>query len=237
MNQPSASRPRICVSLAQPTVTALLAAGRAAAPEADLLEIRLDALTVPASSAVAELLAAGLGRPLLFTNRPTWEGGNFSGPEEERIAPLLAAIKSGAAYVDIEMRAAVHLRQQIIAAAKAGASQVIVSWHDFSGTPAAEELTAILRQQQASGGHLGKIVTTATAFPEVLRVLNLQSEAAELNFPLIAFCMGEAGMISRLATLYLGGRMTYAAPAAGQTTAPGQLPAATLREIERLLTP
>lgn len=228
---------RICVSLAQPTVAALLTAGRPAAPEADLLEIRLDALTVPTVPAVAELLAAGLARPLLFTNRPSWEGGGFNGSEEERIAPLLAAIKGGAAYVDIELRTAEPLRQQLIAAAGTGATQIIVSWHDFSGTPAAKELTAILKQQQASGGHLGKIVTTATNAQEVLRVLNLQSEAAELDFPLIAFCMGEAGMISRLATLYLGGHMTYAAPAVGRTTAPGQLPAATLREIERLLTP
>lgn len=232
-----ARRPRICVSLAQPTVAALLAVGREAAAAADLLEIRLDALTGPALPAVGELLVAGLARPLLFTNRPTWEGGAFNGPEEERIAPLLAAIAGGAAYVDIELRAAAELRQRVIAAAQTGATRVIVSWHDFAGTPGEAELAAIVSRQQQSGGHLGKIVTTATRAGEVLRVLALPNQAAALGFPLIAFCMGEAGKISRLATLYLGGAMTYAAPAAGQATAPGQLPAATLREIERLLAP
>ena len=62
-------------------------------------------------------------------------------------------------------------------------------------------------------------------------MLNLQDEAATLGFPLIAFCMGRAGMISSIATLELGGFMTYAAPDNGPVTAPGQLPASVLRTI------
>ena len=60
-------------------------------------------------------------------------------------------------------------------------------------------------------------------YPDVLRVLHLQCQAKALGFPLIAFCMGEQGKLSRIITLLLGGYMTYAAPDEQQATAPGQL--------------
>ena len=37
-----------------------------------------------------------LHKPLLFTNRPLWEGGAFDAPEERRIAPLFEAIRQWA---------------------------------------------------------------------------------------------------------------------------------------------
>ena len=68
-------------------------------------------------------------------------------------------------------------------------------------------------------------------FQDVLRVFNLQTLAAEMGFPLITFCMGKAGVISRVATLTLGGYMTYAAPDGGAPTAPGQFALTPLRGI------
>lgn len=217
--------PKICVSIAAATTALALTAARAAAPVADVLEIRLDSLADPA---VAPFMST-LGTPLLFTNRPTWEGGNFVGPEADRVALLVAAAQAGAAYVDIELRCERRFFNLLLAAADATA--IIVSWHDFSGTPSARELAAILHSQQEAGATIGKIVTTAHTFQDVLRVLDLQTEAATLGFPLISFCMGRAGMISRIATLELGGFMTYAAPDSGLATAPGQLPASVMRTI------
>jgi 3-dehydroquinate dehydratase type I len=83
----------------------------------------------------------------------------------------------------------------------------------------------------ASGAHVGKIVTTAQTANDVLRVLALQQEARAAGFPLTAFCMGEAGRISRLATLYLGGYMSYACLNEAQATAPGQLSVHRLRQL------
>jgi len=110
-------------------------------------------------------------------------------------------------------------------------TKLICSWHNFTLTPSASELEAILGQQIASGAHIGKIVTMAEDSRDVLRVLNLPPLAAEHGFPLIAFCMGEAGMISRAATLFLGGYMTYAAPDSGKGSAPGQLPVSAMRAM------
>ena len=98
---------------------------------------------------------------------------------------------------------------------------LIISWHDFSGTPSSDELGEILQQQMESGAHIGKIVTTANDYQDVLRILNLLAMAAENNFPLIAFCMGSIGKISRVATTKLGGYMTYAAPDGGDGDSAG----------------
>ena len=73
-------------------------------------------------------------------------------------------------------------------------------------------------------------------YHDVLRVLNLQEEAARMDIPLIAFCMGRPGVISRVATVELGGYMTYCAAHEDEATAPGQLSVAVLRQIEALMT-
>jgi 3-dehydroquinate dehydratase I len=218
---------RICVSIAAPTVKEAVAIGRRAEAHADVLEIRLDALASPEVSPFIEQLRA----PLLFTNRPTWEGGQFSGSEQDRIDLLLAALEAGAAYVDIELQAEPGLQESILATARQKGARVIVSWHDFKTTPSAQGLATILQRQYRSGAAIGKIVTTARDFRDVLRVLSLQEAAAEMEFPLIAFCMGRPGMISRLATLALNGYMSYAAPDDGAATAAGQLPLSVLRTM------
>lgn len=224
---------RICVSIAadpaagNPVNAALATAGRSE-PAADVLEIRLDSLPTPDIRPFMQQLH----KPLLFTNRPLWEGGAFAGGEDERLAPLLAAIRAGAAYVDIEINTSQLLRDQLLDVIMEGsATRLIISWHNFIETPAVGELEAILLELHQSGAHVGKLVTMAHDFKDVLRVLNLQARAAELAFPLIAFCMGSQGTISRLATLALGGYMTYAAPDTGGATAFGQLPVSVLRQM------
>jgi 3-dehydroquinate dehydratase-1/3-dehydroquinate dehydratase/shikimate dehydrogenase len=220
----------VCVAIAADAAAAdpqaeVLEAARQAEALADVIEIRLDSIPQP------EIIS----RPLLFTNRPLWEGGLYDGDEGARTGLLLDAISAGAAYVDIEMKTAFDLRQEVIGRAREQQTRVIVSWHNFDETPSTVELEEIFNEQYASGAGIGKIVTMATTSEDVLRVLSLQLLAAEKDFPLIAFCMGRAGMISRLATLELGGYMTYAAPDSGRATAPGQLRVSTLRTMLQTL--
>ena len=221
----------ICVAVALPDTAAVLAAVRPVLSEVDVVEIRLDGMR--------ETNIAGLcrqiDRPLLFTNRAAWEGGACKDPEEERIKPLLAAARGGAAYVDLELRADPSLRQLLLEEIRGTAARLIISHHDFARTPDAGQLSAILREEAESGAQIGKIVTMAHDPQDVLRVLNLQVEARQRNFPLIAFCMGEAGRISRIITLLLGGFMTYAALDPRQATAPGQLSVGELKTAMALL--
>jgi len=219
---------KICVSIAERDPRRALELALASVPVADVLEIRLDVLERPD---FAQFLAGVSDVPLLFTCRPDWEGGAFSGSEEERLQILAEAALAGGAYIDVELRSPEPLRSALIRQAQAVGAKVIVSWHDFKTTASAQALQSIVQDEYRSGADLGKIVTLARDFADVLRVLGLQELAAEVGFPLCAFCMGEVGKISRVATLELGGAMTYAAPDQGAPAAPGQLPVSALRRI------
>lgn len=223
---------KICVSIAERDLSRALVMATEAVAQADVLEIRLDVLAAQDFSVFLEALP---GAKLLFTCRPEWEGGGFRGSEEARVEILAAAAAAGGALLDIELRTAEELRTPLIKSAQRSGAKVIVSWHDFKTTASSQALESILQEQYRSGADWGKIVTTPRDFRDVLRVLNLQDSAAEIGFPLCAFCMGKIGMISRIATLGLGGVMTYAAPDGGKSAAPGQLPASAMRRIEELL--
>ena len=218
---------RICVAVARETVDEALAVAGQVASSADVIEIRLDYLR---EMDVAPFLAA-IGKPLLFTNRPAWEGGRFTGDEDARLAPLLEAVEQEAAYVDLELMAPKESMHRLLAALKQSSTRLIVSWHNFEQTPQRSELLTNLKAMQDNGAHIGKIVTMARDYRDVLRVLQLQEDAAQMHFPLIAFCMGPPGVISRLATLELGGFMTYCAANEDEATAPGQLSVDALRRI------
>jgi len=224
-------RGKICVSLAGSDAAVISDKARQISDPPDVLEIRLDSMAVPE----VEKCCSALRSPLLFTNRPVWEGGAFSGTEEERVEPLLEAVHLQAAYVDLELRADLQLRNRLRSVMENGPTRMILSWHDFESTPSAEVLSDVLRQMMDSGAHVGKIVTTAQSPEEVLRVLQLQEQAGKADFPLSCFCMGEPGRISRLATLYLGGYMTYACLSDAQTTAAGQLSVRQVRKLTALL--
>ena len=215
------------MSVAAADAASVIARVRPVQSLADVVEIRLDAMP----EARIDPCVAALDLPLLVTNRPQWEGGHFADSEDDRVDQLCAAVRAGARYADIELRTDAALRSRLIDVARDCSARVIVSSHDFTGTPPAALLRATLQQMVASGAHMGKIVTTATNADEALRVLALQQEAGRLGFPLSAFAMGEPGRITRLATLYLGGAMTYAALDEHQATAPGQLSVAHLRSL------
>lgn len=221
----------ICLSIAEPRLVDALAAAQRFEEKADIIEVRLDLLEQPAVQPFIDTIKT----PLLFTNRPQWEGGNWPGTEEERIALLVEAIAKGAAYVDIELLAPEESLRPIVDTAAPTQTRVIVSWHNFDETPDDKVLLDIFRRQLGSGADIGKIVTMADDYSDNLRVLALQLLAGREQFPLAAFCMGQAGKISRAATLELGGVLTYAAVDRQSCTAAGQLSVDELHAIQELV--
>lgn len=218
----------ICVSIAAENEAALQAAVAPVLPLVDVIELRLDCMK---DAQVANFISRS-EKPVLVTNRPLWEGGQYRDSEEQRVELLCQALEWGARYVDVELLAAPAIRERIFDQAARFGAEVILSSHDFHKTPDRDVLEHRFAQMAASGADIGKIVVTAHSPADSLRVLALQEMAMEANFPLSAFAMGSAGAISRLATLYLGGFMTYAALSPQQATAPGQF---SVQELHAML--
>jgi 3-dehydroquinate dehydratase-1 len=226
----------LCVSLSEATPQALSHRLRQDVLKADVVEVRLDVLE-ERDSLDLEALIAGSPRPLLFTNRCREEGGLFSGPEEDRVALLGRAALAGATYVDLELRTGPALREALLKDARRTGTRVILSYHDFSGTPSEGELVEVLGAMRRAGADIAKIVTMAVRPQDVHRVLSLYFHASRQDFPLIAFSMGGLGKMSRVACLALGAYLTYASPAEGRETAPGQIPLERFRSIVDYLMP
>lgn len=220
----------ICVSVAAKTPSSIVSAVKPILDLVDVVEIRLDAMDVVNVEKCCDLIA----KPLLFTHRPAWEGGEYNGPEEKRVTPLFTAIKCHAAYIDFELSADSRYRNQLLDAKTVTGTKMIISCHDFQQTPDSDRLADILWEQIDSGADIGKIVTVARDPFDVLRVMNLLEKAAEKDFPLIAFCMGKTGRISRLVSLFFGSYMTYGALNEAQATAPGQLSVTKLNDILKM---
>lgn len=201
-------------------------------PSVDLVEWRLDH-TIRRHSLLTTvetlnvLLAAGR-RPVIATNRPVREGGVFDGDEGTRIDVLRKAAEAGAEWVDLEYDVA----PEVVDEFRSGAAKVIVSHHDFGGTPDARALRRTAERMARRGGAAIKVVTLAQTLKDNLRVLELIPFARrELGVETIAFCMGPMGLWSRFSCLVFGSPWTYVQMPGQEASAPGQVSAEKMRAL------
>lgn len=205
-------------------------------PEVDLLEWRMDKFARNHSQAEMRLFCQALQAkprlPIIATNRPVRQMGDFEGPEEVRLGMLADAAGCGADWVDLEEDA----HPENIARFKRTGARVLLSWHSPAGTPPAKVLRAKLEGMCKTGADALKIAALAQSAEDNLRVLELIPLARkELGIDLIAFCMGPAGKWSRPASIFMGSPWTYAQLEGQLATAPGQFSAVELRSLIRAL--
>lgn len=220
----------ICVSIVPATNEEALSMLGRALPLADLVELRIDRIEVPA---LPMLLYAGVER-IVVTNRRRDEGGFFASCEARRLDLLHEAVDLGARFVDIEARTGSRAVGRLVDAirSRGGKTRLIVSHHDLEGTPSAKALAARLKTCRALGADVVKIVTLANRAEDNLRVLEILPQAREMGQEIIAFCMGERGRLSRVAAPLLGSCWSYASLERGAASAQGQL---TVREMRTVL--
>ena len=171
--------------------------------------------------------------PVIATNRPVREMGDFAGREDLRLSMLEEAAKSGAEWIDLEHDADVDY----IARFRQAGAKVLVSWHSPAETPSREILHQKLESMRKRGADALKMVTFAQSGEDNLRVLELIPLAEkEFGIDLIAFCMGPAGKWSRLVSIFLGSPWTYAQFEGQSAAAPGQLSVSEMRALMCILT-
>ena len=210
---------KICVSLGGIPFTTCLQLASAW----PLVEVRLDMLRLDPEK--IEILAMQC-RQWIATCRPD---ENLT--ERERTVLLSAAIRAGATYVDIEYDAGPDYRQTLVDLAKEHQCKVIISYHNFESTPDTDTLERIIRHSVVMGADCVKIAVTATSPTDCSRVMSLYSQHDNL----VAFAMGDAGKITRIAAPFLGAGFTYVSASEAHLTAPGQLTASQMEVIFRIL--
>ncbi len=209
-------RTRVCITVTAGT-TAELRRRRDEVADADLVELRLDAVSDPNVGGAL----AGRRVPVVVTCRPAWEGGRFTGSEEERRRLLGEAVALGAEYVDVEWRAGFD---DLVA--RTAGRRVILSSHDFDGVPA--DLEDRIRAMRSTGAEVVKVAVQARRLSDALALFTLGPRVAR-DGAVVLIGMGEAGVATRVLASRIGSAWTYA----GDERAVGQLSAAALLDLYR----
>jgi len=169
---------------------------------------------------------------LILTIRTKKEGGFYTGTSKELYENYLKIIKLNPSYIDVEIMSKVF--EKVARIARDSSVKVIASYHNPMRTPPSIELEKIINIAMHSPYvDVIKIVTMAQKYEDNLTILELLTQYSERH-PLIAFCMGRLGRISRIAAPLFGSWLTYTS-INRDGTAPGQIPLDRMIEILRWL--
>ena len=225
------------LSLTYPDVVPALADIHELTTGVDALELRVDLLRetgstnpIPSHAHVSQQLSA-LRRvtslPIVFTVRTIAQGGAFPDDAKKEVADLLKlALRLGCEYVDVETTLPLHFIKDIVHLK--GASQIIASFHDWTGATTWDAPTMSATYGVASQyADIVKLVSKATSLASNF---TLQAFVAKhTTKPLIAINMGVQGQLSRVLNTCLT-PVTH--PLLPSKAAPGQL---SFVEIQRAL--
>ncbi|GIU71887.1 MAG: 3-dehydroquinase [Candidatus Nitrosocaldaceae archaeon] len=207
---------KTCVSIAANSQRSLKEVIDLALKKADLVEIRFDYTSKSEIDKAIEI-ASSIKDRAIFTCRRKDEGGKFEGNEEERIRILERLIEVKPMLVDIEYNTLLEH--------KFDADNILVSWHNFEYTPSQDELYKKMNDMMHFSKNI-KIITFAKNIIDNITVLSLYNHINDEK--LVAFCMGELGMASRVLSMLYGSPFTYAT--LDKPIAPGQLQIDHLKE-------
>ena len=222
---------RICVPVVEATVNRARGRYQRAARKGLWTEIRLDYLEDPAPD--LKRLFRSLPGPVIATNRRATEGGRWTGTEAHRLDLLAQALNLGVTCLDLELAADAIFRREIWE--RRGKTRLILSWHDFAGTPETARLEAVLSEMLAAEADIVKLVTMAVQPEDNVRLLSLIPRAKAQGKEIIAFCMGPLGKWSRVAAPLLGSWLSFAPFSKTGASAPGQLTVNDLKRVWKTL--
>jgi 3-dehydroquinate dehydratase type I len=222
---------RICVPVVEPTINRARGRYQRAARKGLWTEVRLDYLKEPAPN--LPKLFRTLPGPVIATNRRAAEGGSWQDSESDRLKLLSEALALKVTCLDVELATDAIFRREL--AAKREKTKLILSWHNFAGTPDAPRLEAVLEKMLAADMDIVKLVTMARQPEDNVRMLSLIPKVQALGKEIIAFCMGPLGKWSRVAAPLMGSFLTFAPFSTSGASAPGQLTVNDLKKVWRTL--
>lgn len=228
--------PAVCAPLVARTREALAAeASAVAALRPDLIEWRVDFFAALADTrevlvAAADVRRASAGIPILFTRRAQREGGQAIALSEAQVLDLYEAVAASGTVdaMDFEMGNEPAHVQKVRELTRRHRLALVLSFHDFQGTPADAQLDARFAQAEALHADVAKVAVMPQSMADVHRLLGATLRASErLAIPVVSMAMGGLGAVSRIAGGVFGSALTFAVGSA--PSAPGQIPIADVR--------
>jgi len=217
---------KVCVTLAADSVDKLPSLfSKATKKEANYVEIRFDYMIYKDIDS-ALVISSEIKNRAIFTLRSKKEGGFFDGTPKEQVSLLMKMARAKPMLLDIEF-SILKKDSEFRRFLKYNKVPILVSSHDFRKTPDAASLLEKFRDMRKYSTYV-KLVTTARSIKDNLNILSLYDNNIDTN--LIAFAMGDLGVLSRLiCTLYGGAPFTYAS--LDNPMAPGQLDIDLMKKI------
>lgn len=164
----------------------------------------------------AEISVVGTA-PLLFTLRSSEEGGAWTGNDSQRLE-IIEGVLPSVDGIDIELEAAIA--PDVIQAAHDMGKVVVLSNHDFTGTPSRGELEKRLGKANEYEPDFVKFAVTDNTLEDYQRLVRFTLDNSGKN--LITIGMGNRSAISRICLLSIGSNLTYASMSQ-ETAISGQL--------------
>ena len=208
----------------------------AKAAGAELLELRTDYLkglnTDMVTSLIAEARSGRPAVPVIVTCRSKRQGGVRAYPDPVRVEILAGALDAGAKFADFEYEHFLFLENQEKikrALSRNSKSRLILSAHNFENKFGNIEklYSDILAAHPAA---VAKLVYTANHINDCFEAFDLLNHT---DGERIVFCMGPAGLISRIIAKKLNSYVTFASIDEKTATASGQLTIGQLKELYR----
>lgn len=210
----------------------------------DAIEFRADLLsptgqpptkpTAPPMEYVAVQLSA-LRRlsslPVVFTVRTHSQGGMFPDDAEDEMFDLLRlGLRAGCEYVDVELGHSPEKTSNFCLGK--GFSQIIASWHDWSGHLKWDGLEVREKYEAAAKfGDIVKLVSKATSMADNFAMMAFRDSMPK-GKPLMTINMGDQGQMSRILTPVFS-PVTH--PLLPSIAAPGQLSFGQIQQSLQLL--
>jgi 3-dehydroquinate dehydratase/shikimate dehydrogenase len=204
----------ICISIAQKSRRFALADLFNAAPQCDLVEVRLDCFEQAAN--IAELIAHKR-KPLIMACRRARDGGEWTGSEDERLALLRQCVVGKADYVEIELDAADQIRPF-------PPTKRVITYTNLVEVP--DNLNAIYQQALTKSPDVIKLVVPARSPEEVWPVVQVLAKPAA---PTVVVGVGKPGVMLALLARKVGAPWVYAALERGREAYPEQV---TVHDLE-----
>lgn len=224
--------PRIIVPLFARSLAELETQAKAAqaAPEADLVELRLDPLRQGDWLSALALVRQRVQKPLIVTIRTAREGGETALDDSTYRDACLALLQQGGVdALDIEWRTDANLVRTLRDAAKRAGAAALFSEHHFDGTPDTHAMTEALHGMLDAGADIAKLAVMPHSRADAARLMLATAQVHDQRpeAMLITMSMGSLGAVTRYCGGAFGSGATFGTLSAA--SAPGQPPAANLR--------